>query len=100
MFDLPVPWVTKAARALFQETESLFTPAGLPEVPPVVFQPPAPAELTPAAPDPSFLFQAPPKTPRKSRAKPKPVDLKPEPVDAEAGVGSGSEAASEPAGDV
>jgi ADP-heptose:LPS heptosyltransferase len=97
MFDLPVPWVTKAARALFEETQSVFTPAGLPEVPPVVVPAPAPTELAPAAaPDPSFLFQAPPKTPRKSRAKPKPVDLKPEPVDAE----TGGETASEAAGDV
>jgi hypothetical protein len=110
MFDLPVPWVTKAARALLDDTESLFTPAGLPDVALAIEPPPAqppPPDLAQPAPEPSFLFQVPPKPPRKSRAKPKPAEIKPEaepePAEAEipeAGVETGGETASEVAGDV
>jgi len=75
MFDLPVAWVTKAARSLLQDTEALFTPTGAPQDPPVLVTPQAPAE--PIAPEPAFVFQAPPKTPRKSRAKAKAVALQP-----------------------
>jgi ADP-heptose:LPS heptosyltransferase len=105
MFDLPLPWVTKAARALLQDTESLFTPTGLPEPPPVVVPPPAPPDLSPAAPESSFLFQVPQKAPRKSRAKPKVGEVKPapEPADAEmaeAGVAIGGETGSEATGEV
>jgi ADP-heptose:LPS heptosyltransferase len=79
MFDLPVPWVTKAARALLEDTESLFSPAGLPDIPP--------------------------KTPRKSRAKPKVAEITPEPELAEAQMAEAvsptvGEAQSEAAGDV
>jgi len=107
MFDLPVPWVTKAARALLDDTESLFTPAGLPDVALAIAPPPPPPDLAHPAPEPSFLFQVPPKPPRKSRAKPKPAEIKPEaepePAEAEipeAGVETGGETASEVAGDV
>jgi hypothetical protein len=91
MFDLPVPWVTKAARALLEDTEPLFTSEGLPEAPAPVVPPPTPPDILPAAPEPSFLFQAPPKPARKSRAKPKPAKVEPETV---------AEAASESADDV
>jgi ADP-heptose:LPS heptosyltransferase len=108
MFDLPVPWVTKAARALLQETESLFTPAGLPEAPAPVVPPPTPTDVLPAAPEPSFLFKAPPKPARKSRAKPKPGKIEPAPESepsladlkiAETEAETAGEAASQTAGD-
>jgi ADP-heptose:LPS heptosyltransferase len=91
MFDLPVPWVTKAARALLEDTEPLFTSEGLPEAPTPVVPPPAPPDILPAAPEPSFLFQAPPTPARKTRAKPKPAKVEPETL---------AEAASESADDV
>jgi hypothetical protein len=100
MFDLPVPWVTKAARALLEDTDRLFTPAGLPDLPPALAAPQAPAiDQVPS--EPSFLFTAPPKPPRKSRAKPKPAttmtEPEPEPAAmpaAESGVETGGDAVS------
>jgi hypothetical protein len=74
MFDLPIPWVVKAARTLLQDTEPSFTPAGLPQPgrPVVVVGVDAPTQG--AAPsDPSSLFTAPFKTPRKTRAKAAPA---------------------------
>jgi hypothetical protein len=104
MFDLPVPWVTKAARELLQDTESAFTPMGLPEPPPVVVLPPPPPDLVPAAPEPSFLFQVPQKAPRKSRAKPKVGEVKSAPDPAEAEMAEegaiGGETGSEVTGEV
>jgi hypothetical protein len=83
--------VTKAARALLEDTEPLFTSEGLPEAPTPVVPPPAPPDILPAAPEPSFLFQAPPTPARKTRAKPKPAKVEPETL---------AEAASESADDV
>jgi len=102
MFDLPVPWVTKAARSLLQDTEALFSPTGLPDVPAPIVSPESPA-VDEAAPEASFLFAAPPKTPRKSRAKPKAVASPPEPEPADsqlvtAGIPTDEEAKSEAAG--
>jgi hypothetical protein len=82
MFDLPVPWVTKAARSLLNDTEALFTPLGLPQDPPVLVARDASAadhatsELIVS--EPTFVFQPPQKTPRKSRAKAKAVAPQPE----------------------
>jgi len=81
MFDLPVPWVTKAARALLDETEALFTPAGPPDVspavPPSAVVPPEAAVADPTPSEPTFLFPAPLKIPRKSRSKPKSAESEP-----------------------
>jgi ADP-heptose:LPS heptosyltransferase len=93
MFDLPVPWVTKAALALLEDTQSLFTPAGSPAIAPAPDVDPAP-DPAPAAlsleapavePPPSEsgpMVAPPPKTPRKSRARPKSAEIKsaPEPA--------------------
>jgi ADP-heptose:LPS heptosyltransferase len=106
MFDLPVPWVVKAARSLLQDTESLFTPAGLPEVAPAIVAPDSPAADR-TSPEPSFLFPASPKTLRKSRAKPKPAPIqsdlepKPEPQPADAPMAKARRrTAGKPASDV
>jgi len=76
MFDLPVPWVTKAARTLLEDTQSLFAPVDRPETPAVVAEPPEAPEDQ-ASSEPNFELAAAPKTMRKSRAKPKPDQIKP-----------------------
>jgi hypothetical protein len=75
MFDLPVPWVAKAARALLQDTQASFTPAGRPDVELAVDSarhddPQARVAEDQASGDPSFLFPANAKVQRKARGKP------------------------------
>jgi ADP-heptose:LPS heptosyltransferase len=75
MFDLPVPWVTKAARTLLQDTEAVFTPKAPPERLAPVSAPDGP-EAHVGATEPSLVFAAPAKTARKSRAKLKPGEIR------------------------
>jgi hypothetical protein len=108
MFDLPVPWVTKAARTLLQETEFLFSPEGQPEAAEAEAEAgvgaaapaDAPSAVEPVS-EPSLLFAAPPKPARKSRVKPRPSEIKlqadPEP---EAAREEMAEAAEPAGGDV
>jgi ADP-heptose:LPS heptosyltransferase len=74
MFDLPVPWVAKAARALLDDTQPAFTPAGAAQSEPTpdpqaVLSAAASADSEPALSEPSFLFPAASKPARKGRGK-------------------------------
>jgi hypothetical protein len=75
MFDLPVPWVAKAARSVLEETAPLFSAAGQPQsaegpdVDPALSRPADVPVADQALSEPSALFPAVAKTSRKGRAR-------------------------------